>query len=98
MVEKESSKPSIEVHPDLTDAPRFRKGEENKVRFRSSRVYQSDDAWYFSTREGINLGPYTTKHDAEREVALLVKMLAETTDETAAAILIHQFYRRPSSR
>ncbi len=52
-------------HLGNSDAPPVRKGEELKVQFRSSRVYQVDDAWYFSTREGINLGPYATREDAE---------------------------------
>ncbi len=81
---------------DSEDAQQVRKSEENKAWFRVSRFYCLDNAWFFSTREGIDLGPYVTKQDAERELNLLVKMLAKTSGTAEAVFLIHEFYNRPS--
>ena len=36
-----------------------------QTHFRTDRFYRINEAWYFSTREGIEMGPYTNKTDAE---------------------------------
>jgi hypothetical protein len=33
--------------------------------FRTDRYFLSDGKWYFTTREGSNLGPFDTHEDAE---------------------------------
>ena len=72
-----------------------RKGEESAKPFRSDRFFQVDGAWFFSTREGIDIGPYSTKEDAEREERNLVKLLENAQNATEAILLIHEFKRRP---
>jgi len=34
--------------------------------FRSDRFFRSEGAWYFTTREGIDFGPFTVRHDGEK--------------------------------
>jgi Domain of unknown function (DUF6316) len=34
--------------------------------FRTDRFFRSDGKWFFTTREGGNLGPFDTHEDAER--------------------------------
>ena len=43
---------------------RHRRGESGDVPFRSGRFFSSDGQWYFSTREGDNVGPFNSLHDA----------------------------------
>ena len=88
----EVSRRSVETSPGKTQW--VRNGEE--IGFRDSMLYQLDDAWFFSTREDINLGPYLTKQDAEREEILLVKILEDITDPVAATVLINEFKNRPT--
>lgn len=45
-----------------------RRGDESPAHNRSSRVFESIDGYWFSTREGGNIGPFPTRHDAERGV------------------------------
>lgn len=34
--------------------------------FQSDRFFLSEGAWYFATREGIDFGPFTRRHDGEK--------------------------------
>ena len=43
----------------------LRKGESGVIPFRTGRYFTVDSKWFFSTREGIDHGPYNTKYDAE---------------------------------
>ena len=45
------------------------------MRFRTGRVYSVDGAWFFTTREGIDVGPYATELEAGIEAELLVQRL-----------------------
>lgn len=46
-----------------------RKGEHDiSISFRSNRIFAIGTDWYFSTREGIDHGPYLTKEIAEYEI------------------------------
>ena len=88
---KPSSKPNFS---STKNEMSVRKGEECKTWFRSERFYSMDGAWFFSTREGAEVGPYATKEDAHKDERRLVKLLAATPDPTAATILIHEFKHR----
>ena len=90
--EPEVRRRSVQTSPG--DAQTVRTGEE--IGFRDSMLYQLDDAWFFSTREGINLGPYLIREDAEREEILLIKMLEDITDPVSAMLLINEFKNRPT--
>lgn len=45
-----------------------RTGEQDQAWFRANRFYRLKDNWYFSTREGVDFGPFTTKEEAEEEL------------------------------
>lgn len=42
-----------------------RQGDNSAVLFQSARFYAVNSAWYFSTRECEDKGPYPSKSDAE---------------------------------
>ena len=43
-----------------------RKGEAEKTWFRSSRFFHVNEEVYFSTREGVDIGPFKSQSAAER--------------------------------
>ena len=51
---------------------------------RSPRVFEKQGAWYFTTREGILVGPYAEAFDAELGASLLIARLAQMDDEGAS--------------
>ena len=61
---------------DLEDT-KVRRGEDAQLWYRSDRIFCSNGQWYFHTREGFHVGPYTTQFDAEVESGLLIKKLNE---------------------
>jgi hypothetical protein len=50
-----------------------RKGEPSKGWFRSDRFYRADGQWYFTTREMIEKGPFSSRQDAEGELLLFMR-------------------------
>lgn len=69
--------------------------------FRSDRVFNQNGAWYISTREGINIGPYPTRAQAQRDVQSLIEHLCEQRTGLAVqddALTIRQFIERPRGR
>lgn len=53
----------------------YRKGEEEKTRFRADRIFTVDEGFYFSTREGKDVGPYIRREDTEEGIELYIKYL-----------------------
>ena len=49
-----------------------RSGENEKTWFRSSRFFTIGDQFYFSTREGNDIGPYRCLRDAKRGLNIYV--------------------------
>ena len=43
-----------------------------EVHFQADRVHNLNGKWYFMTREGRNIGPFESKEEAEKEVALFL--------------------------
>lgn len=41
-----------------------RNGENGSVPLRHERFFQTDDYWYYHTREGIDIGPFDSMEDA----------------------------------
>ena len=69
-----------------------RQGESPKHHTRSERAVQIDDEWFISTREGVKIGPYTTREDAEAAAVELTTMLEQVTDpETSRQFVIREF-------
>jgi hypothetical protein len=71
-----------------------RKGEPPGGRFyRSDRFVQTNGAWYFSTREQIDVGPFKTRHDAVKASELLIEQLKSAKDDADARKMIDDFMR-----
>ncbi|MFT7651010.1 MAG: hypothetical protein ACI9ON_000116 [Limisphaerales bacterium] len=69
-----------------------RKEEAPRTWFRSERVYLlADNAWYFRTREGVEIGPYESQFEAEIEAGLLKELIKGIDDEDQIVELIREF-------
>lgn len=42
-----------------------RNGEQGNVPARTDRFFTSNDYWYYTTREGVDIGPFDSLEDAE---------------------------------
>ena len=51
----------------------LRKGESGVIPFRSGRFFNVDTKWYFSSREGIDHGPFDSKYDAEVSLDVFIQ-------------------------
>lgn len=60
---------------DYARRPVVRSGEEHRRHFRSDRVFKSDGAWHFTTRESRRVGPFTTPDEAHDALARYVSGL-----------------------
>jgi hypothetical protein len=47
---------------------------ESRSRFRTERVVQDGNGWYFLTREGTIEGPFRTEVDAKDQLDMYVRM------------------------
>lgn len=72
-----------------------RRGEHGRFWARTDRCFNVDGAWFFSTREGVNVGPYGSRRDAERDVKSLISQLKGIASEEGRMLAIHQFMLRP---
>lgn len=45
--------------------------------FKTDRTFVVNGQWYFSTREGVDQGPFGSKVDAECEIALYIRRAIE---------------------
>ena len=41
-----------------------RSGENGKIPQRHERFFQADEYWYYTTREGVDIGPFDSLEDA----------------------------------
>ena len=75
--------------------PLRRKGEPPGGRhFRSSdRFLMANGAWYFTTREGIDVGPFKTRPDAVKAGDRLIELLRTVSDSGEARKTIEDFIR-----
>lgn len=74
---KTSIQPQDVLEPKVCVEQSHRKGEESKTFFRSERFYKIDGRYYFSTREGVEVGPYETKVDAEAGLDRFIDSIAK---------------------
>ncbi len=66
--------------------PHTRIGEHGNVPDRSGRFIQKEDYWYYQTREGVDIGPFDTRHDAEIGVGEFIDYICSCTPEIAGVI------------
>lgn len=52
-----------------------RAGEQGSVPSRHGRYLQKDGYWYYSTREGVDIGPYDSHDDAELGVGEFIDFI-----------------------
>lgn len=64
-----------------------RNNEPSKTWFRSDRFFRSDERWYFYTREGISVGPYRTRFEAEIDAGMLLSLLRDTPTEQTHRVI-----------
>ena len=51
----------------------LRRGETYMPPFRTSRLFNIGNEWYFSTREGVDQGPFLSKDIAEQAIEIYTK-------------------------
>ena len=68
-----------------------RHNEQERVWFRSERIFLSGGEWWFHTREGGDVGPYESQFEAEIEAGLLKELLAEAEGKHAVQAAIREF-------
>ncbi|HTO59037.1 MAG TPA: DUF6316 family protein [Pseudomonadales bacterium] len=73
-----------------------RAGEPDKMRFRGSHVFPAHGKWYFNTREGIDVGPFETRSDAEINSTRLRLVLAKIDDPELARTVITRYTEIPT--
>ncbi|MDH5483681.1 MAG: DUF6316 family protein [Gammaproteobacteria bacterium] len=57
-----------------------RAGEEDKnIPFRSERYFCTNGMWYFETREGKQVGPFTSKDEMQGELLLYMREMNMVT-------------------
>jgi hypothetical protein len=76
------------------EIPPLREGESQGVWFRTSRYFAVDDAWFFATRENVDVGPYQSKEAAETDVARLLAILKVIESEAERRRAIYEFKSR----
>ncbi len=83
----------IELTPP--PSPPVRRGEKSKNWFRSERFFKVGEVWFFTTREGINIGPFATELEAKMQEQQLVALLRreELTDREAQKIVYEYKHR-----
>ncbi len=64
-----------------------RKNEQAKTWFRSERVFCSDGVWYFHTREGVDVGPYRNKFEAEVDAEMLKALLVGVAEDQTHRVI-----------
>lgn len=52
-----------------------RAGEQGSVPVRNGRYLQKDGYWYYSTREGVDIGPFDSRDDAETGVGEFIDFI-----------------------
>jgi hypothetical protein len=88
--------PDVEVL-DLAPPPPepVRGGEEQKRWYRAARFFQVDNVWFFSTREGLDIGPYDSEMTAKSHERKLVTLLIRAKTSEEAYRVIYEYKHRP---
>jgi hypothetical protein len=70
--------------PQHSNKPRA--GEYAVFSTRSERFFEQESYWYFRTREGMDIGPFDTKEDAEEGVKGFISFLKEVHADVVVRI------------
>lgn len=94
-VNAESNGPGTPPANARTAVQRVRSGEAPRFWFRSDRCFASEELWFFSTREGIDVGPYESRDAAARDARRLARLLRRAESAEQAVREIREFMARP---
>ena len=61
-----------------------REGENKESWFRCNRFYNLKGNWFFSTREGVDFGPFESKAEAEGELQAFIARYQQAVARSAA--------------
>jgi hypothetical protein len=75
-----------------------RAGEPDTTRFRSSLVFPAHGKYFFSTREGVDVGPFETREDAQLNSTRLRLILASITEPTLAETVVRRYTDIPVAK
>src|SRR6056297_576803 len=64
-----------------------RRNEQERTWFRSDRFFRSNERWYFHTREGMAVGPYKTRFEAEIDVGMLMAQLKDAPEGQVCRVI-----------
>jgi len=67
-----------------------RKGESGPIPYRTGRFFVVDSEWYFTTREGLDHGPFPTKEKAELECQIYVQACLQVESRLGSSSTISQ--------
>jgi hypothetical protein len=82
----------IELPPE-----RVRKGETARSWFRSERFFQVEDAWFFGTRESIDIGPFKSLDEAQASAKKLLSLLVGAKSEKESLSIVNEFKHSATS-
>ncbi len=63
-----------------------RVGEQGSIPPRNGRFLQKDGYWYYSTREGVDIGPFDNRPDAEAGAAEFIDFICASEPKILAAL------------
>ncbi|BFM08534.1 DUF6316 family protein [Halioxenophilus aromaticivorans] len=68
-----------------------REGEQERAWYRSDRFFKVNGEWYFSTREKIDVGPFTSRENASQGLSLFVENMQhpQSSVESAASVAVN---------
>ncbi len=64
-----------------------RQGEKGQPPPRSTRIFNMDNDWYFSTREGADIGPFDSRDEADQGLENFLKFLELANQQVTANFL-----------
>lgn len=70
----------------------LRQGETGSPPSRAERFFEKDEYWYYTTREGVDIGPFDTFSDAVTGCAAFITFICE--DDPTFPSTLAQYARR----
>jgi hypothetical protein len=64
-----------------------RKGEDSHPPLRSSRIFSMESVWYFSTREGVDVGPFNSQYEANSNLKNFIEFIQLANKKTLKLFL-----------
>ncbi len=57
---------------------------------RSSRFFTKDGYWYYSTREGVDIGPFDSQPEAERGVSKYIDFVLHAEPQVVETLKVYR--------